>query len=61
MVKHFMRRHSLPDPMYAGLPDVPEHARPKLRLVGKSVQPDVAGNRAQSARPQRAPARRRTR
>ena len=53
-VKHFMRRHSLTDPMYAGLPQVPEHARPKLRLVGKSVQPDVhetARNpRARSAR-----------
>ncbi len=53
-VKHFMRGHSLTDPMYAGLPQVPEHARPKLRLVGKSVQPDAqetASNpRARSAR-----------
>jgi len=53
-VKHFMRRHSLTDPMYAGLPQVPEHARPKLKLVGKSVQPDAhetARNpRARSAR-----------
>ena len=36
MVKQFMRRHSLADPMYAGLPDIPAHARPKLQLVGKA-------------------------
>jgi 16S rRNA (cytosine1402-N4)-methyltransferase len=54
MVKQFMRRHASTDPMYAGLPHVPEHARPKLRLVGKAVQPDAdeaARNpRARSAR-----------
>ena len=54
MVKQFMRRHSLADPMYAGLPDIPAHARPKLKLVGKQVQPDenesAANPRARSAR-----------
>ena len=54
MVKQFMRRHSLADPMYAGLPDMPAHARPKLRLVGKAIQADeneTSGNpRARSAR-----------
>ncbi len=54
MVKQFMRRHSLPDPMYAGLPDIPAHARPALKLVGKSIQPDAnessANPRARSAR-----------
>jgi len=40
MVKQFMRRHSLADPMYAGLPDIPVHARPKLRLVGKAMEAD---------------------
>ena len=54
MVKQFMRRHSLTDPVYAGLPDVPLRARPKLRLVGKSMQADddeTARNpRARSAR-----------
>ncbi|HEX3948344.1 MAG TPA: 16S rRNA (cytosine(1402)-N(4))-methyltransferase RsmH [Steroidobacteraceae bacterium] len=40
MVKRFMRRHSLADPMYAGLPDIPVHARPKLRLVGKAIEAD---------------------
>jgi 16S rRNA (cytosine1402-N4)-methyltransferase len=54
MVKHFMRRHSLADPMYAGLPDIPAHARPKLALVGKSVEADANESslnpRARSAR-----------
>jgi 16S rRNA (cytosine1402-N4)-methyltransferase len=54
MVKQFMRRHSSVDPVYAGLPDIPARARPKLKLVGKSVEPDaeeVAANpRARSAR-----------
>jgi 16S rRNA (cytosine1402-N4)-methyltransferase len=54
MVKQFMRRHSLADPMYAGLPDIPPHARPTLRLVGKSIAPDpnesFENPRARSAR-----------
>jgi 16S rRNA (cytosine1402-N4)-methyltransferase len=37
IVKRFMRRHSLPDPVYAGLPDMPASARPTLKLVGKPV------------------------
>ena len=40
--------------MYAGLPDMPAHARPKLKLVGRSVQPDAnesaVNPRARSAR-----------
>src|SRR6202044_508519 len=54
MVKQFMRRHALTDPMYAGLPDIPAHARPRLKLVGKSIQPEpqesAANPRARSAR-----------
>jgi 16S rRNA (cytosine1402-N4)-methyltransferase len=54
MVKQFMRRHSLADPMYAGLPDMPAHARPKLKLVGRSLEPDAneaaLNPRARSAR-----------
>ena len=54
IVKQFMRRHSLADPMYAGLPHIPPHARPQLRLVGKQVAPDQAeadrNPRARSAR-----------
>jgi 16S rRNA (cytosine1402-N4)-methyltransferase len=54
MVKQFMRRHSTVDPMYAGLPNIPAHVRPKLALVGKSVEADAeetaANPRARSAR-----------
>jgi 16S rRNA (cytosine1402-N4)-methyltransferase len=54
IVKQFMRRHASTDPVYAGLPFVPAHARPTLKLVGKSVQADdeeTARNpRARSAR-----------
>jgi 16S rRNA (cytosine1402-N4)-methyltransferase len=54
MVKQFMRRHATVDPMYAGLPDIPAHVRPKLALVGKSIeanaQETAANPRARSAR-----------
>jgi 16S rRNA (cytosine1402-N4)-methyltransferase len=54
MVKQFMRRHSLADPMYAGLPEMPAHARPKLKLVGKAIAADAnetsLNPRARSAR-----------
>jgi 16S rRNA (cytosine1402-N4)-methyltransferase len=54
IVKQFMRRLASTDPVYAGLPFVPAHAAPKLRLVGKAVHADTdetARNpRARSAR-----------
>lgn len=53
LVKSFMRRHATVDPVYAGLPDIPAAARPKLRVVGKPAKPaasEIAGNpRARSA------------
>jgi 16S rRNA (cytosine1402-N4)-methyltransferase len=53
MVKRFMRREAQGDPIYAELPDVPPHARPRLRLVGGAVmasEAEVAANpRARSA------------
>jgi 16S rRNA (cytosine1402-N4)-methyltransferase len=54
IVKRFMRQHASTDPVYAGLPFVPAHAAPTLKVVGKSVQADdeeIARNpRARSAR-----------
>jgi 16S rRNA (cytosine1402-N4)-methyltransferase len=53
IVKRFMQQHSQEDPVYAGLPDVPAHARPKLRRIGKAIHPgeaEIAANpRARSA------------
>lgn len=38
MVKRCIRREQEGDPVYAGLPDVPAHARPRLRRVGRAVR-----------------------
>jgi 16S rRNA (cytosine1402-N4)-methyltransferase len=52
-VKRFMRAQASVDPVYAGLPEIPPQAQPKLRLVGKAVRPgerEIAANpRARSA------------
>jgi 16S rRNA (cytosine1402-N4)-methyltransferase len=54
IVKRFMAREARGDEAYAGLPDIPPHARPRLRLVGKLVRPGAAelerNPRARSAR-----------
>ena len=42
LVKRFMRREAQGDPVYAELPVVPPHARPRLRLVGGAVMPGAA-------------------
>lgn len=42
IVKRFMQKHSQEDPVYAGLPMIPEHARPKLRRVGRAIHPSEA-------------------
>ncbi|MET0535036.1 MAG: 16S rRNA (cytosine(1402)-N(4))-methyltransferase RsmH, partial [Steroidobacter sp.] len=47
LVKRFMQQHSQEDPVYAGVPDVPAHARPKLKRVGKAIHPseeEIAAN-----------------
>jgi 16S rRNA (cytosine1402-N4)-methyltransferase len=53
IVKRFMQEQSQEDPVYAGLPDVPAHAQPKLRRIGKAIHPseqEVAANpRSRSA------------
>lgn len=42
MVKRFLRRAAQDDPAWAGLPQVPAHARARLRLVGRAVFPSAA-------------------
>jgi len=39
IVKRFMAREARGDEAYAGLPNIPPHARPRLVLVGKLVRP----------------------
>jgi 16S rRNA (cytosine1402-N4)-methyltransferase len=54
IVKRFMAREARGDEAYAGLPNIPPEARPRLKLVGKLIRPsdaEVASNpRARSAR-----------
>lgn len=54
LVKRFIARESRGDPVYAGLPDMPSEARPRLKPVGRLVRPtdvEVERNpRARSAR-----------
>ena len=54
IVKRFMAREARGDEAYAGLPDIPPHARPRLQLVGRLVRPtaeEIADNpRSRSAR-----------
>jgi 16S rRNA (cytosine1402-N4)-methyltransferase len=54
IVKRFMAKEARGDEAYAGLPHIPPHARPRLKLVGKLVRPspdEVARNpRSRSAR-----------
>ena len=53
IVKRFIDQHSHEDPVYAGLPQVPAHARPKLRRIGRAIHPteeEIAANpRSRSA------------
>jgi 16S rRNA (cytosine1402-N4)-methyltransferase len=53
IVKRFIRREEQGDPVYAGLPEIPPHARPRLRRVGRAIDAgdaEVARNpRARSA------------
>jgi 16S rRNA (cytosine1402-N4)-methyltransferase len=53
IAKRFIRREEQGDPVYAGLPQVPAHARPRLKRVGGVIvagEAEVASNpRARSA------------
>jgi 16S rRNA (cytosine1402-N4)-methyltransferase len=37
IAKEFIQRHSQEDPVYAGLPDIPPHARPQLRKLRGAI------------------------
>jgi 16S rRNA (cytosine1402-N4)-methyltransferase len=41
LVKNFFQRHSQEDPVYRGLPDVPPHARPRLKRIGRAIHPSA--------------------
>ena len=53
LVKDFMRRHSEPDPIFAGLPQLPPQAQPRLRRIGRKQRASLdeirANPRARSA------------
>jgi len=53
IVKRYIRREEQGDPVYAGLPQVPPHARPRLARIGRATyasEAEVAGNpRSRSA------------
>lgn len=54
IVKRFIARETRGDPAYAGLPDIPIRARPRLRRVGRLIRPSVeevrSNPRSRSAR-----------
>ena len=54
LVKRFIQREAQGDPHYAGLPQMPPHARPRLAKIGGATTPsdaEIALNpRARSAR-----------
>ncbi len=41
-VKRFMQKHAAADPMYSGLPNIPEQYQPRLKLIGKKRRPTDA-------------------
>jgi 16S rRNA (cytosine1402-N4)-methyltransferase len=42
LVKRFIQKHSQDDPVFAGLPSIPAHARAKLARVGRAIHPSDA-------------------
>jgi 16S rRNA (cytosine1402-N4)-methyltransferase len=52
-VKHFIRERSIVDPVYAGLPQIPDSAQPRMREVGRkrrASEAEIARNpRSRSA------------
>nr|NIW24838.1 16S rRNA (cytosine(1402)-N(4))-methyltransferase RsmH [Gammaproteobacteria bacterium] len=54
IVKRFIAKHSRADPVYAGLPQIPPEAQPRLAKIGRLVRPSAEEEsenpRARSAR-----------
>jgi 16S rRNA (cytosine1402-N4)-methyltransferase len=48
LVKQFIQAHSTVDPVYAGLPMIPEAVQPRLRRIGSKVR---AGDAELAANP----------
>jgi 16S rRNA (cytosine1402-N4)-methyltransferase len=42
IVKRFIQKHSHDDPVYAGLPQIPAHARARLKRIGGAIHPSQA-------------------
>jgi 16S rRNA (cytosine1402-N4)-methyltransferase len=42
IVKRFIQKHSHDDPMYAGLPNIPAHARARLKRIKGAIHPTEA-------------------
>jgi 16S rRNA (cytosine1402-N4)-methyltransferase len=42
IVKQFIQAHSTVDPVYAGLPIIPDSAQPRLQRIGSKTRPGVA-------------------
>lgn len=42
LVKRFMRTNATENEIWRGLPDIPDHARPRLRVVGRAIRPGTA-------------------
>jgi 16S rRNA (cytosine1402-N4)-methyltransferase len=42
IVKQFLQRHSTVDPVYAGLPVIPDAQQPRLRRIGGKIRADAA-------------------
>ena len=51
LVKQFIQAHSTVDPVFAGMPMIPDSAQPRLRRIGSKVRAVRRGTRRQSAQP----------
>ena len=59
IVKQFIQAHSTVDPVFAGLPVIPDSAQPRLRRIGSKTRAGDERTRRESALPLERAARRR--